>query len=248
MHATVELRNVVLAYGGTRRVDDLTLDIEAGRIFGLLGPNGAGKTTTVNLITGMLEPDAGQVRVAGLDPVRDARQVRRLIGLVTQDTALYPELSARENLRFHGALYLDDLRPLATRIDHILDLVELRDRSQEPVKNFSGGMKRRLAIGRAMLHEPKLLLLDEPTLGVDVQGSYRIWDYIGTLRDSGMTVVVTTKNMGEADYLCDELAIIDHGALVTQGTPAALKATHGAQTLGEVFLAETGRELRDAAV
>ena len=192
-----------------------------------MGPNGAGKTTLLNLITGLYRPTSGTVRVVGLDPVRDARKVRREIGLVPQETSLYPELSALENLRFHAALYLDDQRMAERRIDEVLELVDLADRAKDAVGSYSGGMKRRLALGRAMLADPRILLLDEPTLGVDVQGTHLIWDYVRRFKGEGRTVLVSTNVMAEADALADEILLLDHGRKVRFGTPDALKAEAG---------------------
>lgn len=241
----VELDRVSVLLGGEPRVDGLTWRVPQGRVYGLLGPNGAGKSTVINLITGLLAASRGSIRVGGLDPVRDAAEVRGLIGLVPQSDSVYPDLSARENLRFHGALFMDSVSEIPDRIEKTLEFVELAKRADDPVRTFSGGMRRRLCIGRALMHRPRILLLDEPTLGVDVQGTYRIWDYIKALRGQGITVIVTTNIMGEADYLCDDLVILDHGRLVAQGSPAELKSRAGADSLGDVFLSHTGRGLRD---
>lgn len=234
----VRLEQVTKSLGGVKRVDGVSLAIQPGEVFGLLGPNGAGKTTLINLITGIMRADAGQVRVTGFDPVQDRQQVRRRIGLVPQETSLYPELSAVDNLSFHAALYMPDLRDVNRRIAEVLELVELVDRSKDPVGTYSGGMKRRLAIGRALLHDPDLLLMDEPTLGVDVQGTHRIWEYIKGFGAAGKTVLVTTNSMHEADFLCDRLQIIDHGKQVAMGTPVQLKGQLGADQI--VITLKTG--------
>lgn len=225
--SVIVLDNVTKVLGKKPRIDGLSFDCEPGRVYGLLGPNGAGKTTLMNLITGLYRPTSGTVRVLGLDPVRDARKVRREIGLVPQETSLYPELSALENLRFHAALYLDDQRVAARRIGEVLELVDLADRAKDAVGSYSGGMKRRLALGRAMLADPRILLLDEPTLGVDVQGTHRIWDYVRRFKGEGRTVLVSTNVMAEADALADEILLLDHGRKVRFGTPEALKAEAG---------------------
>ena len=223
----IALREVTKKLGKTARADALTFSCEPGQVYGLLGPNGAGKTTLMNLITGLYRPDSGSVRVFGLDPIQDATSVRRLIGLVPQETSLYPELTAIENLRFHAALYLDDPRRAERRIAEVLELVDLTDRARDKVGEYSGGMKRRLAIGRALLADPKVLLLDEPTLGVDVQGTHRIWDYVGRFKQEGRTVVVSTNVMAEADALSDKVLLLDHGTMVRFDTPAKLKAEVG---------------------
>lgn len=225
--SVIVLDNVTKVLGKKPRIEGLSFACEPGRVYGLLGPNGAGKTTLMNLITGLYRPTSGTVRVLGLDPVRDARKVRREIGLVPQETSLYPELSALENLRFHAALYLDDQRMAERRIDEVLELVDLADRAKDAVGSYSGGMKRRLALGRAMLADPRILLLDEPTLGVDVQGTHRIWDYVRRFKGEGRTVLVSTNVMAETDALADEILLLDHGRKVRFGTPDALKAEAG---------------------
>ena len=218
------LDKVTKVLGKVNRIDELTFSCTSGQVYGLLGPNGAGKTTLMSLITGLYRPTSGTVRLLGLDPDKDAKKVRRLIGLVPQETSLYPELSAVENLRFHAALYLKDVRHSASRISEVLELVDLTDRAKEPVGNFSGGMKRRLAIGRALLADPRILLLDEPTLGVDVQGTHRIWDYIKRFKDEGRTVLISTNVMAEADMLSDKILLLDHGKMVRFDSPSNLKA------------------------
>lgn len=225
--SVVTLDSVTKVLGKKPRIDNLSFACEAGKVYGLLGPNGAGKTTLMNLITGLYRPTSGTVRVLGLDPVRDARKVRQQIGLVPQETSLYPELSGLENLRFHAALYLDNHRAATQRIEEILELVDLRDRAKDPVRAYSGGMKRRLALGRAMLANPRILLLDEPTLGVDVQGTHRIWDYVRRFKGEGRTVLVSTNVMAEADALADDILLLDHGKKVRFGTPDELKKEAG---------------------
>ena len=227
----VSITDVSKTLGKAKRIDNLSIQGEQGRIYGLIGPNGAGKTTLLNLITGLYKPDGGKFRIDGLDPVKDYKEVRKRIGLLPQDTALYPELSARENLEFHAALYLSDPAGAGKRIDAILALVDLTDRAKEPVKNFSGGMNRRLGIGRALLNDPKVLLLDEPTLGVDVQSTHKMWEYIRNLKDNNKTIFVTTNVMAEADALCDEVIILDYGRKVCEGSPEALKTALGAGTI-----------------
>lgn len=212
-------------------VDNLTFDVQRGEIFGLLGPNGSGKTTTVNMISGLSVPTSGAVTVLGHDIVRDTAAVRRILGSVPQETALYEELSAEANLRFHAELFGMPRNGLAARIDSMLALVQLSERRKDRVSTFSGGMKRRLALGRALLHEPALLYLDEPTLGVDVQSRRALWDYILAQKDRGLTVLITSNYLEEANVLCDRLAILDHGRLVALDTPDRLKRRYGATVL-----------------
>jgi ABC-2 type transport system ATP-binding protein len=223
----------ILVQSATRRfgdlvaVDDLSFEVQPGEIFGLLGPNGAGKTTTINLITGMLRRNEGVIQVLGWDPEAEARQVRQRIGYVPQETNVYLDLSATDNLWHHAALYCQDLSGVNGRMEELLNLMNLWDRRKDAVRTFSGGMKRRLALARALLHDPEVILFDEPTLGVDVQGRHVLWDHIKSQQAEGKTFVVCTNNMTEADLLCDRLVIIDHGRAVTLDSPENLKLDLG---------------------
>ncbi len=228
MSAAIELSNAERRFGDHIAVDRLSLQINKGETFGLLGPNGAGKTTTIQLMTGLLARHGGSVSVLGFDPEREPRQVHRRIGLVPQDTNLYAELSAVDNLWHHAALYCDDLDRAGERIEQVLRLMALWDRRGDAVGKYSGGMKRRLALARALLHEPEIIFFDEPTLGVDVQVRHVLWQHVRQLREEeGKTFVVSTNDMAEAEALCDRLVILDHGAIVAQGTPEELKAELG---------------------
>jgi ABC-2 type transport system ATP-binding protein len=227
----IEVRGLVKRFGGFTAVDGLDFRVERGEIFGLLGPNGSGKTTTVNMISGLSAPTAGSVAILGVDPLRQAQAARRLLGVVPQETALYEELTAERNLRFHAELFGIPARERAGRIAAMLELAQLTDRARSRVGTFSGGMKRRLAIARALLHQPALVYLDEPTLGVDVQARRVIWDYILQMKSEGRTVLLTTNYLEEGERLCDRMAIIDHGRLVALDTPAALKSRFGSSVL-----------------
>jgi ABC-type multidrug transport system ATPase subunit len=221
--------SAILVQSATRRfgdlvaVDDLSFEVQPGEIFGLLGPNGAGKTTTINLITGMLRRDEGKIQVLGWDPESEARQVRKRIGYVPQETNVYLDLSAVDNLWHHAALYCQDLSGIDGQMEALLKLMNLWERRKDAVRTFSGGMKRRLALARALLHDPEVILFDEPTLGVDVQGRHVLWEHIKAQQAEGKTFVVCTNNMTEADLLCDRLVIIDHGQAVTLDSPENLK-------------------------
>src|SRR2546425_12777136 len=230
-------------FGSIRAVDHLTLTVQQGEIFGLLGPNGSGKTTTINMVSGLSVPTGGEVSVMGYDVRRDARRTRQILGSVPQETALYEELSAWTNLNFHADLFGIPRKEKKERIIRVLKLVQLLDRKDSRVGTFSGGMKRRLALGRALLHEPQLVYLDEPTLGVDVQARRAIWDYILSLRDQGKTVLITTNYLEEAQALCERIAIIDHGKLIAVDTPEHLKQTYG----GSVIEVETTQSVKDTA-
>jgi len=227
----VELIDLTKVFGQYTAVDHLSLTVPQGQIFGLLGPNGSGKTTTINMLSGLSVPTSGQVRVLGYDVRHQTRQVRQLLGAVPQETALYEELSAWANMDFHAELFGLPARDKKQRITAMLELVQLLDRKDAAVNTFSGGMKRRLALGRALLHDPKLVYLDEPTLGVDVQGRRVIWDYILGLRDQGKTVLITTNVLEEAEALCERIAIIDHGKLIAVDTPEHLKLTYGGRVV-----------------
>lgn len=243
----IECRGVTRRFGDCTAVYDVSFDVAAGELFGLLGPNGAGKTTTHRMLTTTLAPTTGTMRVAGFDVVAEARRVRDLIGVVFQEPALDDRLTAHENLHLHAVLY--GLRPrfVGTRVQEALEWAGLNEHAGRPVRTFSGGMKRRLELARALLHEPRVLFLDEPTAGLDPQGRRRLWDQIGALRRVGLTAFVTTHNMPEAES-CDRVAIIDTGRLLVTGSPAELKrriAGRANTTLEDVFLDLTGRALRD---
>jgi ABC-2 type transport system ATP-binding protein len=222
----VEVRGLSKRFGDVVAVDGLDLDIERGRCCGLLGPNGAGKTTTVSVLATLLRPDAGTVRVLGHDVVRERTAVRRQIGIVFQEPSLDRELTAREQLDLHARLH--HLPQPAQRAERALAEAGLSEEADRPVRGFSGGMKRRLEVARGMLHEPRVLFLDEPTLGLDVAARATVWQRLRALRAAGdVTVLLTTHSMEEADALCDDLAIIDRGRVVARGTPAALKRALG---------------------
>jgi linearmycin/streptolysin S transport system ATP-binding protein len=247
----LETRRLRKTFGGLVAVDDVSFALERGRLLGLLGPNGAGKTTTVSMIAGLLTPDRGEVLIDGQPLAGDTDPVKRKIGLVPQDLALYDELSARDNLRFFGALY--DLRGAALdrAIDAALQLVELADRARDRVKTFSGGMKRRLNLAAGLLHDPDILLLDEPTVGVDPQSRNAIFDNLETLKSRGKALLYTTHYMEEVERLADRIVVIDHGRVIADDTLAGLRARvpaavgGPAPTLESVFLTLTGRSLRD---
>lgn len=219
---------VVTATGLTKRfgdrtvVDDVTFHIDRGETYGLIGPNGAGKTTTIDIVCGLLAPDAGHVEVAGVAMSTGASPAKAAIGLVPQDIALYPDLTARENLRFFGRLQGLRGTELTTRVDEVLELIGLTDRADDRVDEFSGGMKRRCNIGAGLLHRPMLLVLDEPTVGVDPQSRNAILESVQALGGEGLSVLYTTHYMEEAERLCDRIGIIDEGRLIAEGTQAEL--------------------------
>lgn len=221
--------HVSKSFGDLRAVDDLSFELEAGEVFGLLGPNGAGKTTAINMAVGLLEPDEGVVRLAGEAFDRDPRQAenRRALGLAPQSIALYEELSATDNLRLFGRLHGLRGSRLDERVAACLDFADLREISKKAVSKFSGGMKRRLNLAVAIVHDPDVILLDEPTVGVDPQSRNAIFDRVEELRDGDKQIVYTTHYMEEAQRLCDRVAIIDRGRLMALETVQALIAAHG---------------------
>ena len=223
----IVIENVTRQFGEFTAVSHLSFTVSQGEIFGLLGPNGAGKTTCLNLITGILQRHEGGIRVMGFDPERNARDVRQRIGLVPQETNVYLDLTAVDNLWHHAALYCDDLSQVKQHIDELLKIMSLWERRKDPVRTYSGGMKRRLALARALLHQPQVIFFDEPTLGVDVQGKHALWDHIKAQQAQGKTFIISTNDMAEADYLCDRLLIIDRGTAVVTDTPENLKAALG---------------------
>ncbi len=242
MTPMVMVDNLTKEFNGFLAVDHISFAVEPGEVFGFLGPNGAGKTTTVRMLCTLSRPSAGRAEVAGHDVVREHNQVRRSIGIIFQDPSLDDRLTARENLRFHGMVYKVPKAELNKRIADALNWMELTDRADDLVRNFSGGMKRRLEIGRALLHEPRVFFLDEPTLGLDPQTRNRIWERLLMLRrERNMTLFLTTHYMDEAEY-CDRIAIIDRGRIVALDTPAALKA----QVQGETINLKTADDLRAA--
>jgi ABC-2 type transport system ATP-binding protein len=241
------VENLTRKFNGFTAVDSISFSVGEGEVFGFLGPNGAGKTTTINILCTILRPTSGKATVACCDVTADPHRVRKEIGIVFQDPSLDDRLTAEENLRFHGYLYHMSKPDIERRIPEVMNLVELYDRRKEFVRKFSGGMKRRLEIARGLLHCPKILFLDEPTLGLDPQTRVHIWDYVLRMRkETGLTIFMTTHYMQEAE-VCGRIAIIDHGRIIDIDTPANLKQKNGEQTLEGVFLKITGKEIREQA-
>jgi ABC-2 type transport system ATP-binding protein len=221
----VEVADVTCRFGAVCALEAMSLAVPAGRVTGIVGPNGAGKTTLLDVVAGLVRPTSGSVRVFGRDIVTDPIAVRSRMGVVPQETALYEELDAVQNLSFSAALY--GVKDSRRRIDEVLDLVGLSARRHDRVGTLSGGMQRRLAIARALLHVPELLLLDEPTLGVDVEARHQIWDHVRSLRDRGHTIILATNYLDEAEALCDEVAVMRGGRLLARDEPAKLVARSG---------------------
>jgi ABC-2 type transport system ATP-binding protein len=242
----IRVQNLVKTFGEVKAVDDVSFEVRAGEIFAFLGPNGAGKTTTIQMLTTLQRPTSGSMSLDGVDPTTKQLEARRSFGIVFQDPSLDVELTAYENLELHGVLYHVPRKVRSERIETLLKLFELWDRRDSFVKTFSGGMKRRLEIARGLLHTPKILFLDEPTLGLDPQSRNQLWTHVKGLNESeGVTVFLTTHYMDEAERVAHRIAIIDHGHIVAQGTAQELKAQTGADSLEGAFLALTGSTIRD---
>ena len=240
----ISVENLTRKFNGLTAVDSISFSVSHGEIFGFLGPNGAGKTTTISMLCTLLKPTSGTAKVGCCDVSKEPNKVRREIGIIFQDPSLDDRLTADDNLRFHGYLYHLNKKTIDQRIPEVLDLVELGDRRHEIVKKFSGGMKRRLEIARGLMHRPKILFLDEPTIGLDPQTRVHIWDYILKMRkETGLTIFMTTHYMQEAE-VCDRIAIIDHGNIIALDSPSKLKEIHGQNTLEEVYLKLTGKQIR----
>jgi ABC-2 type transport system ATP-binding protein len=223
----IETSQLAKSYGDIRAIQDISFQVSSGEVFGLLGPNGAGKTTTLRILITVLPPSSGRATVLGYDVVRDADRVRQLIGYVPQERAVDRFLTGREHLQLLGALYHLSAEQISRRIGEVLALVDLEHKADQPVRTFSGGMKRKLDLACGLLANPQVLFLDEPTLGLDVKSRLRIWDYIRQLKQHGITVVMTTNYLEEADQLCDRVAIIDGGRIRALGSPTELKVGLG---------------------
>jgi ABC-2 type transport system ATP-binding protein len=246
MESMIRVQNLVKKYGELTAVNDVSFAIAQGEIFAFLGPNGAGKTTTIKMLTTLLKPTSGTVELDGLNPAVQQNEARKRFGIVFQDPSLDDELTAYENMDFHGVLYKVPRLVRRERIEKLLTLFELWQRRNDLAKTYSGGMRRRLEIARGLLHTPKILFLDEPTLGLDPQTRNQLWTHVRKLNEEErVTVFLTTHYMEEADRVAHRIAIIDHGRIVAQGSPAELKQQTNAETLEQAFLALTGSSIRE---
>lgn len=244
----VQISNLVKKYAGAtvNAVDSLELQITEGDIFGLLGPNGAGKTTTILMLCGLINYDSGIIRINELNHKENSEEIKKIIGVVPQELALYDNLTASENLRFFGKMYGLDTKYLTDRIDSFLDKFSLIEKANKRVNTFSGGMKRRLNLIAGILHSPKILFLDEPTVGIDVQSKNVIIEYLKEINQQGTTIIYTSHLMEEAENLCTNISIIDKGKEIAKGTPELLlKDNADCNNLEEIFLKLTGRSLRE---
>ncbi len=244
----IEIKNLTKKFGDFTAVDNISLKVEAGDVFAFLGPNGAGKTTTIKMLTTLLKPTSGEVLLDGHNVAENPSMTRKSFGIVFQDPSLDNELTAYENMQFHAILYGLKKEVYADRITKLLELVELKDRKDSYVKTFSGGMKRRLEIARGLLHHPKVLFLDEPTIGLDPQTRNHIWNYIKNLnKEENVTIFFTTHHMEEVERYGEKIAIIDHGKIIEQGTPDEIRKKTGKNSVEDAFIALTGHEMRAEA-
>jgi ABC-2 type transport system ATP-binding protein len=241
----IRAQGLIKKFGEFTAVDNIAFDVAKGEIFAFLGPNGAGKTTTIKMLTTLLTPTSGSVELDGLNPVTHQTAARKQFGIVFQDPSVDDELTAYENMDFHGVLYSVPRTIRKERIERLLRLFELWERRDDPVKQFSGGMRRRLEIARSLLHTPKIIFLDEPTLGLDPQTRNQLWTHVKKLNeDEQVTVFLTTHYMEEAERIAHRIAIIDHGKIIAQGTPDELKQQTNTASLEQAFLALTGNTIR----
>jgi len=243
----IDIQNLTKKFEDVTAVDDLDLEIEKGELFGLLGPNGAGKTTTIKILCGLLEPTNGSARVAGYDVQKEKAKVKELIGVCPQDTAVYPYLTGRENVELFGNLHTMPKKKLRENADRLLEKLSLTHDANRRLAKYSGGMKRRINLIMALVHDPEIAFLDEPTVAMDPQSRHAVWDFIRELKKQGKTIILTTHYMEEADELCDRVGIIDHGKLIALGSPKQLKDKFKAKDLEEVFIRLTGRKIREEA-
>lgn len=243
-HAIV-IEHLIKKYVDIQAVDDLCLQVNSGELFGLLGPNGAGKTTTINMLCGLLKPTQGSAKICGYDIQKQHRKIKELIGVCLQETAIYPYLSGAENLDLFGNLHALNKDTLNARRTLMLKQMGLFDDAKRKAGKYSGGMKRRLSLALALIHDPQVAFLDEPTVAMDPQSRRAVWDFILDLKQKGKTIILTTHYMEEAQELCDRVGIIDHGRLIALGKPNDLILEHKAADLEEVFINLTGRNMRE---
>jgi ABC-2 type transport system ATP-binding protein len=241
----IVVENLTKRFEDVTALDSLSLEIEKGELFGLLGPNGAGKTTLITVLCGLAEPTSGSARVAGHDVRREAAKVKELIGVCPQDATAYPFLSGRENMELFGNLEAVPKAKLKKNTDELLEKMSLTEDANRCLGKYSGGMKRRINLIIALVHDPEIAFLDEPTVALDPQSRHAVWDFIKELGRKGKTIILTTHYMEEAQELCDRVGILDHGKLMALGTPAQLMDKFQAKNLEEVFIELTGRKIRE---
>lgn len=241
----IVIDNLTRRFGDIIAVDELNLEIRWGEIFGLLGPNGAGKTTAINVLCTLLDPTSGSALVGDHDVIFEPALVRELIGVCPQEPAFYPHLTGRENIELYGEFHGMSKAELKERVEMLIEKIGMKDHADRKAKEYSGGMIRRVSMAMSLVHEPRIALLDEPTVAMDPIARRVIWDFIRELKNKGIAIILTTHYMEEAQEICDRVGIIDEGRLIAVGAPEELMAEHGAADLEEVFLKLTGKKLRE---
>jgi ABC-2 type transport system ATP-binding protein len=244
-HAEIKITNLTKKFEDLIAVDDLSLTVYKGELFGLLGPNGAGKTTVINVLCGLLRPTTGSAAVGGYDVTEEAKKVKKMIGVCPQDTAVFPYLTGRENIEFFGNLHTVSKEDLNRTVNTLLEKMGLVKDADRRLGKYSGGMRRRVNLVMALVHDPRIAFLDEPTVAMDPQSRRAVWDFVKGLREKEKTIILTTHYMEEAEELCDRVGIIDYGRLIALGAPNQLMEQHGAADLEEVFIQLTGRKIRE---
>ncbi|MCW4046508.1 MAG: ABC transporter ATP-binding protein [Candidatus Bathyarchaeota archaeon] len=243
--SAITVENLVKKFEDVTALDGISLQVEKGELFGLLGPNGAGKTTTINILCGLTKPTSGAAKVGGYDVQKETAKIKELIGVCPQETAIYPYLTGAENVELFGNLHAMDKDTLKTRRAMLLEKMGLTGDAKRRAEKYSGGMKRRLSLILALIHDPQIAFLDEPTVAMDPQSRHAVWDFIKELKKEDKTIILTTHYMEEAEELCDRVGIIDHGKLIALGTPQELISKNKVKNLEEVFIALTGRKIRE---
>jgi ABC-2 type transport system ATP-binding protein len=243
--SAIFIENLVKKFEDVTAVDGVSLQIEEGELFGLLGPNGAGKTTIINILCGLIKPTKGSCKVGGYDVQEDIMKVKDLIGVCPQETAVYPYLKGSENVDLFGNLYSMNKQMLEARRAMLFETMGLTAEANRRAEKYSGGMKRRLSLIISLIHDPQIAFLDEPTVAMDPQSRHAVWDFIKDLKKKGKTIILTTHYMEEAEELCDRVGIIDHGKLISLGSPKELISRNGVKDLEDVFIKLTGRKIRE---
>ena len=245
--SAIEIDHLGKKYQDMIALDDLSLQVVKGELFGLLGPNGAGKTTTINILCGLLKSTSGTAKVCGYDVQKESAKVKDIIGVCIQETAIYPYLTGAENVDLFGNLYAMDKAKLKARRDMLLNKMGLTEDAKRKASKYSGGMKRRLSLTLALISDPEIVFLDEPTVAMDPQSRHAVWDFLKELKKEEKTIILTTHYMEEAEELCDRVGIIDHGKLIALDTPQQLISKNQVKNLEEVFIKLTGRNIREEA-
>jgi ABC-2 type transport system ATP-binding protein len=243
--SAIRIQDLVKKFEDATAVDGISLEVQKGELFGLLGPNGAGKTTTINVLCGLIKPTSGTVKIGDYDVQKETAKVKKLIGVCPQESALYPYLTGAENVELFGNLHTMDKETLKKRRDMLLEKMGLVEDAKRKSDKYSGGMKRRISLILALIHDPQIAFLDEPTVGMDPQSRHAVWDFIKELKEESKTIILTTHYMEEAEELCDRVGIIDHGKLIALGNPQTLISKKKVKNLEEVFIALTGRKIRE---